>query len=234
MFDLTALRGEMKHLTFARVTKMVYNEKHVLHGERKDKVYSHFCGFSRCMAQSERSIWFKKDGHLAQVYVGPAMHTSSLGKFSEYPRVGDVIMGVTAKAPKGEVFLWWTQHARPLLEFVQLLEEAPARVLRQSSRIYSKLRGDDLYLFCRFVLGDVKLLAEQIGEQKTRHPVHKDDTGYQRQKGFRLRCHPVPFAFYAALMCRNRDMFAAFLSEIDEDNEHADVYTVERLANMIQ
>lgn len=231
-FDLTALLGEMHTLTFARVTKMVYNDKHVLRGERGGKVYSHFCGFSRCQKKSERSVWFKKEGHLSQVYVGPAIHMAPLTKLSEYPRTGDTIVGLTAKAPKGEVFVWWTHNARPLLEFIKMLQEAPARVLRQSSRTYSRLGGDDLYLFCRFVLGDINTLALQLGDEKQRHPVHKDKTGYQRQRGFRLRCHPVCFAYYAALMCRSPAMYEAFLVQVP-DAENTDVYTADRLKQVL-
>tara|TARA_Y100000748_G_scaffold264012_1_gene233236 strand:+ start:1611 stop:2330 length:720 start_codon:yes stop_codon:yes gene_type:complete len=232
-FDLTALLGEMGTLTFARVTKMVYNEKHVLRGERGEKVYSHFCGFSRCQSKSERSVWFKKESHLPQVYVGPAIHAAPLSKLSEYPRAGDTIVGLAAKAPKGEVFVWWTHGARPLLEFIKMLQEVPTRVLRQSSRTYSRLGGDDLYVFCRLVLGDVRTLALQLTEgEKQRHPVHKDETGYQRQKGFRLRCHPVCFAYYSALMCRSPAMYEAFLAQVP-CAENADVYTVERLKQVL-
>ena len=62
MSGLGALRGELGALTFARVTKMVYDDKHAM-GNGATRTFSHFCGFSRTLDDSKKSVWFKKINH---------------------------------------------------------------------------------------------------------------------------------------------------------------------------
>ena len=236
MFTLDALRGELGALTFARVTKMVYNEKHVTGGEGEGRTFSHFCGFTRTLDNAKKSVWFKKFNHVAHMHVGPVIHKTSLTRFEEYPRIGDILVGIVRASPKGDVFTWWVHQARPILELATMLQQEShfSRALRQSARTYGRLgHSDDLYLFARLVMGDAEPLVGQLlsEEKRPRHPVAKDASGYQRKRGFNLDRDPIAFAFFTAYMCRNVNIFKHVLAKINDGETGK--YTLQRLHNMI-
>ena len=238
-FDLTALRGELAALTFARVTKMVYDEKHVLSGTGPDRVFSHFCGFTRTVDNKKSVVWFKKFNHLPAMHIGPVTLNTSLQKFSEYPRTGDFIAGITKPSAKGDVFVWWVHRAKPIMELIEIVSKQAhfALVLRQSARTHSRLgHSDDLYLFTRLILGDIEPIVKQMlpEDQRPRHPVEKDASGYQRKRGFLIKRDPVAFAFFTAMFCRSEKMLESVFEAAEKEGVmDFGRYTMKRLKTML-
>ncbi len=239
MSGLDALRGELGALTFARVTKMVFDDKHVVSKEGEDRTFSHFCGFSRTLDDNKKSVWFKKINHLPKMHIGPVIFETELARYTDYPRAGDILVGIVRPSPKGDVFIWWVHRARPILELSNILKQEAhfSRILRQASRTYNRLgQSDDLYLFARSVMGDTEPLVAQLlpQDKRPRHPVRKDATGYQRKRGFSVAREPITFAFYTALICRDPTVFQSVISAASTlDNVSAGKYTLERLQHMI-
>lgn len=175
MFDLTQITGELDRLVFGRVTKVGYEDKHVAFGEGDDRVYRHFYGYVRCLDTPRRSLWFKKDGHRQTIFLGPVRHETSMMTLKTYPKVGDVLVGMPCTLEKGEAFSWWAPAARPLYELRNMLKKKDRASLKHTSRMYQKLKTDDLYVFARLLLGDVDTLASQMldSSDRPRHPVKK-------------------------------------------------------------
>lgn len=228
MFDLTQITGELDRLVFGRVTKMGYEDKHVAFGEGDGRVYRHFYGYVRCLDNPRRSLWLKKDGHRPTVYLGPVRHETSITTLQTYPKVGDVVVGIPCTLEKGEALSWWAPSARPLYELRTMLRKKDRGALKHASRMYQKLKTDDLYMFARLLLGDVDTLASQMldASERPRHPVKKNDTGHQRKRGFDLRWHPVPFAFFTSMITRDRTVLDHILEKCP--SVHTE-YTAERL-----
>ena len=111
-----------------------------------------------------------------------------------YPKVGDVVVGIPCTLEKGEALSWWAPSARPIYELRTMIRKKDRGALKHASRMYQKLKTDDLYMFARLLLGDVDTLASQMldASERPRHPVKKNDTGHQRKRGFDLRWHPIP------------------------------------------
>lgn len=238
MSGLGALRGELGALTFARVTKMVYDDKHAM-GNGATRTFSHFCGFSRTLDDSKKSVWFKKINHLPQMHIGPVIFKTGLARYTDYPRTGDILVGIVRPSPRGDVFIWWVHRARPILELSVILKQEAhfSRILRQASRTYNRLgQSDDLYLFTRSVMGDIGPLVAQLlpPDKRPRHPVHKDITGYQRKRGFDVERGPIKFAFYTALICRDPTIFQNVISAASNIvSVSSGKYTTGRLQHMI-
>lgn len=229
MFDLAQITGELDRLVFGRVTKVGYDEKHLAFGEGDERVYRHFFGYVRCLDNPRRSLWFKKDGHRATVYVGPVRHETSITSMKSYPKVGDVLVGVPCSLEKGEALSWWAPSARPLYELRCLLQRKDRTALKHPSRLYQKMKSDDMYVFARLLLGDVDTLAAQLlePEDRPRHPVKKNETGHQRKRGYDLRWDPIPFAFFSAMVSRDKTVLSSLLDR--EETPVSTRYTMARL-----
>jgi len=232
MFDLVHITGELDRLVFGRVTKVGYDDKHVAFGEGDERVYRHFYGYVRCLENPRRSLWFKKEGHRSTVYLGPVYHESSITTLSTYPKVGDVLVGIPCSLEKGEAFSWWAPSARPLYELRTMLRKKDRNSLKHTSRMYQKLKSDDLYVFARLLLGDVDTLTSQMLDisERPRHPVKKNETGHQRKKGFELRWDPIPFAFFTSMMTRDRTVLEKVLERFPSVFTE---YTAERLESCL-
>lgn len=149
-----------------------------------------------------------------------------------YPKVGDVLVGMPCTLDKGEAFSWWAPAARPLYELRNMLKKKDRASLKHTSRMYQKLKTDDLYVFARLLLGDVDTLASQMldSSDRPRHPVKKNDTGHQRKRGFDLRWDPVPFAFFTSMITRDRSVLEQMLEKCP--SVHTE-YTAERLESCL-
>ena len=232
MFNLAQITGELDRLVFSRVTKVGYEDKHVAFGEGDERVYRHFYGYVRCLDNPRRSLWFKKDGHRSTIYFGPIRHETSLTTLKTYPQVGDVLVGMPCSLEKGEAFSWWAPAARPLYELRAMLRKKDRSALKNTSRMYQKLKSDDLYVFARLLLGDVDTLVSQMFElaERPRHPVKKNDTGHQRKRGFDLRWDPIPFAFFTSMVTRDRTVLERVLER--SPITHTE-YTIGRLESCL-
>ena len=234
---MNAVKREIETLTFARVTRVVLDEKH-----RVGKTYTHFYGFAKNLDDASQSIWFRKAGFVGNMddggfYFGPVLHRPLLE--DNFPEQGDIVVGITVNHTKGLAFKWWVHQAMPFRQFSLMLREN--KPFHNLSRAYSRLclpteHPDDLYMLGRLLLcKDTDTLASQLKEasERPRHPVSKDDSGYQRRRGFLVSMGAVEFAFFSCLFSRDAALFETFVSKIDKEKHKLNVYTPQRLERMI-
>ena len=147
---------------------------------------------------------------------------TSLQKFSEYPRTGDFIAGITKPSAKGDVFVWWVHRAKPIMELIEIVSKQAhfALVLRQSARTHSRLghSGRSLPVHAvDFGRHRTDRQADASGRSRPRHPVEKDASGYQRKRGFLIKRDPVAFAFFTAMFCRSEKMLESVFEAAEKE-----------------
>ncbi len=204
--------------------------------------------------EKQNTVWFKRNTHL-NVRGGGffAVGTSHAPDPDPAPERGDIVVGKIREIEgKGPMFTWWTHHARPFLEFTRILKRGP-RALRNTGKAFALLKmahtrsktTDDLYVIARLVvLNDVNTLISRLFEPESmpRHPVKKDSTGHQRQRGFHMEFSPIEVAYYVAQFCNNKEVLVACIAHL---NKHAEKvlewpsqdlsdFTPERLENYFE
>lgn len=229
-FDTKHLHAEFSRLTFAKVSKLVMKEEHLVDKDSLDPVYSHFFGFAYTEKKEDdpsKSVWFKKASHLSEMHkslsIGSATHAPTCEKLSEYPKRGELVVGEIKETTKGFYYVWWTHNVTCFLNF-RMFMHSP-RKLNNQQRAFAMLQlkhsatnaPDDLYVMAQVIFRkDVSLLVSQlmVEEKRPRHPWLKDASGYQRKRGYTLQFHPVQVAYFISLLCKNEAIYEAFVQEL--------------------
>lgn len=263
---LDQVAEELSVLTFARVSKVVLEDKHKdapRGGEEAS--YRHYYGFAVVEKSKEnkkdkkqpknRTVWFKNATHLSRnggFFFGSVSHCPGYAKVSDLPKRGDIIVGKLVESKKGYYYDYWTHCATPFMNFRAFLRGAP-RKLSNEPRAFSMLKlahsrqktTDDLYIMAQVLLKqNVSILVSQLMEEKerVRHPWLKDESGYQRKRGFELEYHVVEIAYFLSLFVKQPFIYKKFVQElerrrkdvVDWPDAKLEEYSLERLEKNIE
>ncbi len=260
---------ELSVLTFARVSKIVLEDKHKEASHATEEAsYRYYYGFAvieKGKTTNEkdtkddkkevmRTVWFKNATHYSRnggFFFGSVSHAPGYTKASDIPRRGEIIVGQLVESKKGYSYEYWTHHATPFMNFRAFLR-AP-RKLSNDPRAFSMLKlvhsrqktTDDLYIMAQVLLKqNVSIMVSQLmaeGE-RVRHPWLKDESGYQRKRGFELEYHVVEIAYFLSLFVKQPSIYKNFLQELERKKKNVmdwpdaklEEYSLERLEKNIE
>lgn len=235
-YDVEVARRELGTLTFGKVTRVVTDDVNLVNRSKSgdERMFSHFYGYA--LLQDGTSAWFKK-ASFRPIFVGGAVHAPKLGILSEYPKVGDTIVGKTTLTEKGTAFRFWCHKAGPILEFKKALEAGPSSMV-SSSKSFEKMKmpcsrnegEDDLWALARLLLlKDVDLFVKEYmpEEKRSVHP-------HSQNLGIRISRNVAEFVFFAAFFARNaqilRDFYDALGGRLPPE---ADKYNMDCLEHLL-
>jgi hypothetical protein len=225
---------ELSVLTFARVSKVVLADenKESSKGEVSYKYYYGFASVEKAKTDKDKkTVWFKNATHLSRnggFFFGSVSHCPGYSKLNDIPKRGDIIVGKMIPSTKGAQYEWWTHHATPFMNFRAFIRSP--RKLQNEPRAFSMLKlthsrtqtTDDLYIMAQVLLRqNVSLLVSQLldDKQRVRHPWLKDESGYQRKRGFELEYHVVEIAYFLSLFAKNTRIYKQFLEQLDKKKQ---------------
>lgn len=248
------LKEEMKPLVFARVSRIVLKDE--FKQTKDDKVvYTHYYGFAKIENGASVSglVWFKMATHLSRndgFFFGPVSHSPNYTEKTSIPKRGDTVVGKIVASTKGNAYVWWTHDALPFSNFRAFVDYP--KKLNNEPRAFSMLKinskkntCDDLYMFAQIAIKqNINLLVSQFFEpnNQSRHPWLKDESGYQRKRGFLLEYNPVEIAYFTSLFVKDKTIYEKFLEELKKNESKIltwpqtflNNYTLERLEEQIK
>lgn len=248
------IKEEMKPLVFARVSRIILKDEFKQTKDEKT-VYTHYYGFAKIEsgATVSGSVWFKMATHLSRnngFFFGPVSHSPDYTDKTCIPKRGDTLVGKVVASAKGNAYVWWTHDALPFSNFRAFVDYP--KKMNNEPRAFSMLKinsktntCDDLYVFAQVTIKqNIHLLVSQYFEanNQSRHPWLKDESGYQRKKGFLLEYNPVEIAYFASLFVKDKTIYEKFLNELKKNENKIltwpqsllNNYTIERLEQQIQ
>ena len=171
------------------------------------------------------------------MHMGPVTLNTSLQKFSEYPRTGDFIAGITKPSAKGDVFVWWVHRAKPVMELIRNRVKAGSFCTRASAVGSNPF---EIRPFCR----SLPVHAVDFGRHRTDRqadarrskaatPSGKGCKWYQR-KEILIKRDPVAFAFFTAMFCPGEKMLESVFEAAEKEGVmDFGRYTMKRLKTML-